>query len=134
MWAIARYDLGLSTAEFWALTPLQFQALRYRQQVEFRHNCIVAGIVAADGRNRRRTQDSDKVWDWSDFVMGEVDDIDPRREQAKQNIASVYQILNLRGPMTAEQAAEQKAKVIRDLRKQGFTDAEVIFGEVFPEG
>jgi len=65
-----------------------------------------------------------------DYVACESDDVDPRREEAKRNIANLYVLM---GSMTQEQAAKQKERVIRELEKQGFEDANDMFGEVFPE-
>lgn len=94
---------------------------------------MMAGIIAADARNIHRTQSSDRVWEAMDYVICE-DEPDPHREEAKRNIASLYRMREQFQPMTPEQAAEQKEKVIRDLRKQGFEDAEDIFAEIFAEG
>jgi hypothetical protein len=102
------------------------KALRHRWEVRFRHECFVGAIAAADYRNAHR-RDSDRIWSPLDYVTGE-ETSDPRREQAKQNIAAVYQML---GTMTPEAAERQKAKVIADLKKQGFEDAEEMFAEIF---
>ena len=129
-WAIARYDLGLTDDEFWELTPLQFKALRKRQEIEFRHKCFVAAIAAADYRNAHRYESGDKVWSPLDYVVCEGGDTDLRREEAKHNIAAAYVLV---GSMTPAQAAKRKENIIRSLRDQGFEDADALFGEVFPE-
>lgn len=91
---------------------------------------LVGGVVAADYRNAHRTESSDPLVTALDYVPGEGEDTDPRREEAKQNIYSAYLLM---GNMTAEQTARQRARIIASLRDQGFDDAEEMFNEVFPE-
>ena len=49
LWATARFDLGLSDAEFWALHPLQFHHLCLRLDAridrEFYGHCITAAMI-----------------------------------------------------------------------------------------
>jgi hypothetical protein len=108
-----------------------FRALRYRQEIKFRHDCFANAIGAADYRNAHRLESNDKVWSPLDYVVCEGGEQDTNRDEAKRNIASIYCLI---GSLTPEQAAKQKEKVIHDLTKQGFDDAEELFKEIFPEG
>jgi hypothetical protein len=127
-WSIAKYDLGLTENEFWKLTPEMFKALRKRQEVEFRKQCFVSAIVAADYRNAHRTESSQQVWSPLDYVSCEEDGVNDEREQAKMNAKNVYLMM---GSLTPEQAASQKAKTIDGFIKAGFEDAEQMFEEMF---
>jgi hypothetical protein len=106
-----------------------FKALRHRREVEFRYLCFAGSIGASDYRNAHRTQSSDRVYSPIDYVGCEDDDkVDQRRQDAKRNIASLYMISSV---ATEEQAQLKKTRVIEDLKRQGFEDADEIFDEVF---
>lgn len=47
MWAIARFDLGLSDKEFGAITPAMLDALLRRKQAREQQEFLRTGIVAA---------------------------------------------------------------------------------------
>lgn len=47
MWAIAVYDLGLSTEQFLELTPVMFSALLERYQGEQQYNDFRAGTIVS---------------------------------------------------------------------------------------
>jgi hypothetical protein len=123
-----------------------FKALRKRQEIGFRHQCFASAIVAADYRNAHRCEASDKTFSPLDYVVCEEDpQHDPRREEAKRNIASFYIGLAQEQERLSEspgyimpapeQAVEQRNRIITNLKTQGFEDAEQMFDEIFnPEG
>ena len=47
MWAQARYDLGLTTEEFWRLTPRMFHMLYARHREALLHREMVAAFTTA---------------------------------------------------------------------------------------
>lgn len=47
VWAIARYDLALSEAEFWALSPVKFHALCRRLRTDEQRQDYRSGVLAA---------------------------------------------------------------------------------------
>lgn len=66
MWAIARYDLGLSEAEFWQLTPRLFEELSDRWKAAQARADRRAGEVVAMLYNINRDRKADprgKAWD-----------------------------------------------------------------------
>ena len=86
--------MRLSRSEFWQSTPAEFAALRYRREVEFRHRCFVAGIVAADYRNAHRSGDGDRIVSPLDYVAcEEMTAEEIAAEQEEQNRASVQRML-----------------------------------------
>ncbi len=56
LWAIGRYDLGLSDDEFWRLTPAQFAALCDRMEAEREHAEYCAALVIAEMGNMQRAE------------------------------------------------------------------------------
>lgn len=56
LWAIGRYDLGLSDEEFWRLTPAQFAALCDRMEAEREHAEYCAALVASTVANCNRAE------------------------------------------------------------------------------
>jgi hypothetical protein len=47
LWSSARYDLHLSDAEFWSLTPRQFHALLHRHKQRLERDNYLVGMVAS---------------------------------------------------------------------------------------
>jgi hypothetical protein len=47
LWSVARFDLRLTDAQFFELSPRQFHALTLRRKAEIDHAELLAGIVAA---------------------------------------------------------------------------------------
>lgn len=46
LWSIARYDLGVSEAEFWGMTPRTLDALLGRRAIEQQMQDYRAGLIA----------------------------------------------------------------------------------------
>lgn len=74
MWAVARYDFGLTDEEFGELTVPQFWLLWQRQQMTFRRDCYLAGIQASATYNVHRTEQKQRVFTAFDFVPQTADD------------------------------------------------------------
>lgn len=57
MWAVGRYDLQLTDAEFWDLTYPEFEALyarhKARLQVEEYHSALICSVLANINRDRK---------------------------------------------------------------------------------
>ena len=47
LWAIARYDLGLTTDDFGELTPALFEALIERRKAESKQDYFRTGLISA---------------------------------------------------------------------------------------
>lgn len=62
MWAVGRYDLGLSECEFWRLTWAQFIALRERRDEAIKREDERCGILSMVVR-RVAGDKKAKVWD-----------------------------------------------------------------------
>lgn len=58
LWAMGRSDLGLSAAEFWALTPLQFHYLverwQERSERDLFRSALICAVVAECHRDRKK--------------------------------------------------------------------------------
>lgn len=54
MWSVAVGDLGLTSAQFWALTPVQFFALCERKKQELYREDLRMGILASLTANIHR--------------------------------------------------------------------------------
>jgi uncharacterized protein YoaH (UPF0181 family) len=102
-----------------------FQALRYRKEVEFRYECYLAGVGAADYRNAHRSKDSDKVFSPLDYVTGE-DEVDVAVEQAKQNIRAAWGMANGLKAMTKEESAIWRQRRIKFLMDAGHSSEEAV--------
>jgi hypothetical protein len=71
MWAIARIDLGLSSAEFAVLTPRKYSALIHRLQARDQKMFMGHGIVASTVANYAPMANPDrKALSPLDFVPG----------------------------------------------------------------
>ena len=67
VWALARFDLGMSEEAFWRSTPRMVYALIERWELEQERRDHRAGIVAATIANVNRRKNS-KAYSPADFV------------------------------------------------------------------
>jgi len=67
LWAAARYDLGLSPDEFWALTPAQFRALYDRHILALEEADVRAALICTVMANIHRGKNR-KPFRVEDFV------------------------------------------------------------------
>lgn len=125
MWAVARYDFGLTDEEFGKLTPTQFQLLWERRTANFRRQCYLHGITAAATYNVQRT-------DWKQETLSPMDFI-PRSQAETEREAIVSFLTKLKGTMPASKLSEAKQSYLLDLKQKGRADAEGIIAEVFGE-
>lgn len=125
MWAVARYDFGLSDEEFGKLTPPQFWRLWERRTVNFRRQCYLHGITAAATYNVRRT-------DWKQDVLSPMDFV-PRSVSDSERDEYISHLTKLKDTMPASKLPEAKQAYLRTLQEKGRQDAEEIIAEVFGE-
>jgi hypothetical protein len=133
LWSIAQFDFGLSLEEFGRLTPGMFQALQERRQVQFRHHCLYAGIVASTLINIKLPKDSTPVSPYDFFVgASEAEDESERElEEIKKNIVSAFSMFP--NP-TPDKLQELHERSVKSLKERGYADAEKIMAELFAEG
>ncbi len=70
IWAVARFDLGLSTTEFGELSPALFESLVERKRQADREEYLRAGIIASSIINSSMGAPEKAISPW-DFVPGE---------------------------------------------------------------
>jgi hypothetical protein len=126
---MARYDFGMTLEEFGKTTPGQFMALIKRQNNRFRRECYLAGVTASMIANVNRPDQKAKYWTPWDFVP------DPERANKRNDLKS--QIMKVFGAMMEFNASPSamdsaRERIVAKLTKQGHTDVEEVFDEVFP--
>ena len=92
LWAVARYDLGLSDREFGELTSVEFEALLDRRTEERNRAQLNAGIVAAAICNAFRGQDSKPVSP-IDFVPDYKEKAQRPQQTLEEQIAILTKIM-----------------------------------------
>jgi hypothetical protein len=70
LWSSARYDLTLSDAEFWCLTPRQFSALLHRHRAKLDRDNYLCGIIASVTANFSMARPKEPL-SASDFMLGQ---------------------------------------------------------------
>jgi hypothetical protein len=69
--------------------------MRYRKEIQFRYQCFLAGIVAADYRNAHRTNESDKLSSPLEYVgCEEMTEEEKKKEQEVRNKESIARLLS----------------------------------------
>lgn len=68
MWAVSRYDYGLTDEEFGCLQLPQFWMLWDRHLESFKRLCYGAGLVAAAIYNCNRTESTQRLFSPIDFI------------------------------------------------------------------
>lgn len=69
MWAIGVFDFGLSSEQFWKLTPAQFEALSRRHEIVRQQDDLGFGIVASTVANcHRNPKKRRKPYEPADFM------------------------------------------------------------------
>jgi hypothetical protein len=126
---MAKFDFGITLEEFGRATPGMFMALMKRQNVEFRHNCYLAGITASIVANVNRANDEARIWTAIDFVPDRAKET--RRDKLKSQIHATFgAMLEFNSSPEAMDAARKT--IIERLTKAGNEDVEEVFNEVFP--
>lgn len=131
MWAIGRYDLGLSDDEFEECTPKMFQALCKRRNVRIKYDRFANAMTAAAIYNVNRSSENDPMVRAFDFVM-----TDEQAKQREQRISFTRFIKKTIGGLplhiTPEGLRKKRLNVIADLRASGCTNPEEMFDEIWP--
>jgi len=112
--------------EFGRLTPAMFNALLERREVAFRYQCLCAGLIASTLLNMHMKPDSTRVSPY-DFAPTVADDNERERDRAKQNLVSLFAMIE----GSPDFFERMRDKAIAGLKADGFEDAEEIFEEVF---
>jgi hypothetical protein len=131
LWAVARYDFGLSWKEFEELTPKMFQALGKRRVVAQRYERYAHALTASAVYNTSRTKEDQPMLEAFDFVMtDEQAEKTERLKKARRFIRKVIGSMPIMTPM--EKLVEKRLKVIEDLKADGYDNAEQLFDEAWP--
>ena len=131
LWAIARYDLGLTFEEFEELTPEMFNSLCERRNIKFKHERFAAGMVAAAVYNVNRASTESPVLTAFDFVREEAESAE--KAEHDKIIGTIRQLV---GQMPSDTPREKllhvRDTVVGSLRAQGRKDAEALWLEAWP--
>jgi len=131
LWAIAKYDLGLSIEEFEELTPGMFQALCKRRNVHIRYERFANALTASAVYNVNRSSVEDQVVEAFDFVRDETQAL--QREELRKAKKFASRAIGMLPPTTPrEKILEIRLKAIADLKASGRADAEKIMNDVWP--
>lgn len=131
MWALARYDLGLSWEEFEELTPGMFQALCKRRNIRIKYERYAHAMTTSAVYNVNRHSQDDPVITAFDFIRDERSALKKEKQrQAKQYIKQA--IGGLPMTTTREKFLEVRSKVIADLTASGHKDAEQLMNACWP--
>jgi hypothetical protein len=119
LWAVARYDFGLTNEQFGELTPAMFVALLERRWQEFRRGMYGQAVVAAQNYNLHRPEDA-AMLSAMDFIPGSVNTDDEKQEEVRRNVMAWH---SMHPDATSEQIAALRTRVIAGLVKQGYEEA-----------
>lgn len=112
MWAIARFDLHLTAAEFYGLTPFQFNLLAKRLLAEREHRELIAGYTTAAVINHAMHPPEEPV-SAKDFMpsacdeSGKVPEAELSEEELERQSAFNLEVLIAAEKMRARAAARQ---------------------------
>ena len=125
MWAVARYDFGLTDSAFGRLTPTQFWALWERRAANFKRQSYLHGLTSAAVYNVNRTDEKQHVFSPFDFIGkssedAEVDEI-------------VQMFKRVKAELKTSQLPEARQAWTKKLTELGRTDVREIISELFPE-
>ena len=128
MWAVAKYDLGLSYKEFGEITPGMFHALCERKRIRYKYERLAHAITASAVYNVNRTKDA-AVIQPMDFVTERT-----REQEELEAIKKIIKTAIAAAPSgtARETLLKMKANVIRSLNARGRTDSKEVFEECWP--
>lgn len=88
------YDLGLSSSEFWALTPVQFYSLCERRQQDLYRRDVGSGIVASTLANVHRGKDQ-KAFHPHDFMPKSsiIEELDEAAKPSANQLLERFKLL-----------------------------------------
>jgi hypothetical protein len=130
MWAMAKYDFGLSWEEFCDCTPRIFWALFNRYHVSVRHLRYANALTASAVYNTSRTKKDDPVIEAFEFVA--TSEETEKRTNRKRYIEYVNKSLSM-WATSPEKFAEKRPLVIADLEFSGCDYAEQLVDRMFPQ-
>ena len=130
MWAIARYNFGLSWEDFADCTPKMYRALFNRYHISVRHLRYASALTTAAIYNSNRTKEDDPVVAAFDFVA--TDEEVERRMNRKRYREYVNKALAM-WVTAPEKFMEKRPLVIEDLRVAGCENPEELVDRMFPE-
>jgi hypothetical protein len=128
LWAVARYDLGLSYEEFGEITPGMFHALCERKRIRYKYERLAHAITASAVYNVNRKQDSPVIQPM-DFIVEKT-----REQEELEEIKKVIKTAITAAPAgtSREVLLKMKANVIKSLNARGRTDSEKVFDSCWP--
>jgi hypothetical protein len=130
LWALARYDLGLSWEEFEELTPAMFQALCKRRNVRIKYERLANALTASVVANVNRSKADDPIIQPFDFIRdGESAQKKERLDAAKRHCKKV---MNVPSGTSREKIMEIRGRAIKDLEAAGYENAENIMDSCWP--
>lgn len=118
------------------MTLAQLEALEDRRAIAIRHARFNAALVASTIFNANRTTSEVPPLSPFDFLAGfEADPEEQRKAELRRSVKQAVALAFTQLPktITREQALAEKAKMIANMQRTGFEDAEEIFREVFPD-
>lgn len=93
LWAFGRYDLGLTDADFWALTPRQYAELMERRREDLHRQDLRIGVLCALVANLLGG-DKSKVFEPEDFCITPKKGAPPARAQTPEDMLIIVELLN----------------------------------------
>lgn len=131
LWAVARYDLGLSWPEFEDLTPGMFWELCKRRDMARKHERFANALTASAVYNSRRTSEEQPIITAYDFIR------DPESSRKREEIETLKR--QIREQVTMLPVSTPRAhfmamreRIIATLEAQGRTDAKELWAECWP--
>jgi hypothetical protein len=94
LWSSARYDLHLSDADFWSLTPRQFSALLRRHKQALDRSNYLVGILASVTANFSMAR-PDPPLSSEDFMLGRKVK-EPTDDEIAESFAAKFALIAVR--------------------------------------
>jgi hypothetical protein len=129
LWAIARYDLGLSFEEFEECTPTMFNALCKRKRIRYKYERLAHALTASAVYNCNRASKDSPIIQPFDFIR-EVDAAQEEVLLIKSLIKKAIGEAAVKTPRA--KLLRIRMNVIASLAKRGRTDGEALFNSVWP--
>jgi len=112
MWAIARYDLGLTSDEFYALTPRQFDALLKRKEHADTMQEFLFGQLASVTANFSMSRPKNPTTP-QDFMPSQWKSAKPKRRTRRtiaRKLNSIFRVHHARPDDDQQQASDGQAE------------------------
>ncbi len=128
LWAIARFDLGLSWEEFEECTPAMFNALCKRKRIRYKYERLAHALTASAVYNCNRASKDSPIIQPFDFIR----ETDAAQEEVNVIKALIRKAIGDAPAMPREKLLRIRMNVLANLAKRGRTDGEQIFDSVWP--